>query len=576
MAEGFDHRHASGVPTEVLVPRKNDVLAEICRAIARSADHLDVVQECSVRLQRYFGTSSVGFFFERGGEMVLAGFALPDHLEYLLAEVWAQWGRTPLDEQRPSVQAMRLRRIVRLRANDPTLPPAARELLRMGSAHSVIAVPISADGNPIGACILATPQDKPLNAADECLLEDVLGVVGVVYHRGVQRERELDHQRQAIQAHNLSAVGELAAGVAHEINNPLSTIVHFSELLLRESLSTEAREHVRAITDEAMRIAATVSGLQTFAGQERGPRRASARVEEATIAIADLEKHRLAMANVDLRVHIPADLPPMRIDEASLRRVLHNLIANARQAIQQTKRLGEIVVSAERDGSRVLITVEDTGVGLSPQVQEAMFRPFFSTRAPGEGTGLGLAIAYGIVRDNAGEIEAENWGNPPALGGAPGDGGARLSVWLPADLPRPELAAPHAAAGEEASPPPPLAVLVVDDEPQVARAVATLLRLDGHRVTVVGTAEEAVAKLSEGPPQFDVVLSDYRMPGIGGEGLLEWARSEEPRWLERLIYMSGDLLSPRTQAFLDDAGCPVLPKPFTLDALRRALSPLAR
>src|SRR5688572_3109360 len=269
MNDGPSRRHATGMPTEALIPRKNDVLAEICRAIARSADHQDVVQECAVRLQRYFGTHAVAMFFEREGEMVLVGFALPAHLDYLESEVRARWASAPPDEERPSVQVMRLRRVVRWNASDPTLPRSTRDLLSMGSAGGLIAVPIYADGNPIGACMVATPVGQPLNAADECLLEDALGIVGIVYRRGAHGARALDQQRRAVQAHD-AVVTELAAGVAHEINTPLSTIVRFCEILLQSGLPADARASVQAIMDEALRAATTVRSLQTFARDHAG------------------------------------------------------------------------------------------------------------------------------------------------------------------------------------------------------------------------------------------------------------------------------------------------------------------
>jgi signal transduction histidine kinase/CheY-like chemotaxis protein len=603
MIDGFDRRYAGiGVPAEPLVARRNDVLAEICRTIARNANYLDVVQECAVRLQRCFCAHSVAFVWLREGEMALGGIALPDHLDHLADEVRAQLARTPIDEQRPSVQAMRLRRIVRRDASDPSLAPATRELLRMGSADTLIAVPIYADGDPIGSCVVATREGKPLKAADEYLLEDALGIVGIVYQRGQQRERENDDQRHAIQAHHLAAVCELAAGVGHEINNPLSTIVHLAEILVRGDLPAGARDHAQAILDEALRAATTIRSLQRFAGQDSRPRRVCARVDEAVHEVAELEKHHLAAANVVLRVNIPPHLPAVLADEGPLRRILHSLVANARHAIHETRRCGEIVVGAERDGSWVRITVDDTGTGLSPQVEAAMFRPFFTTKGLHEGKGLGLAVAFGMVRDFAGKIEAENWGRPPALGGEPGEGGARLTVWLPADARRPEphqpvlsppsgASAPSVASApsapsvaplasvpseERASAARSLAILVAEDEPLVARAVAGLLKFDGHRVTLVATAEEAVEKLSAEGSEFDVVLSDYRMPGMGGEGLFDWVRSNRPAWLGRLVFMSGDLLSPRTQAFLDGGGRQVLAKPFTLEALRRALATLTR
>jgi CheY-like chemotaxis protein len=119
-------------------------------------------------------------------------------------------------------------------------------------------------------------------------------------------------------------------------------------------------------------------------------------------------------------------------------------------------------------------------------------------------------------------------------------------------------------------------ILVVEDELPVARSVAALLIREGHYVTLAGSGEEAVELLAAEGATFEVILSDFRMPGIGGEGLFQWLRTTHPEWMDRLVFTSGDLLSPRTQAFLDDAGRPVLAKPFTLDALRTALAPFAK
>jgi CheY-like chemotaxis protein len=202
-----------------------------------------------------------------------------------------------------------------------------------------------------------------------------------------------------------------------------------------------------------------------------------------------------------------------------------------------------------------------------------MFRPFYTTREPGEGAGLGLAVAYGMVREHGGELIASNWGLPPVAGGEPGEGGARIVVRLPADEqerlnlpPQPEADAPAR----------PLSILVVEDELPVARSVAALLIREGHYVTTANSGEEAVELLEAEGATFEVILSDFRMPGIGGEGLFHWLRTNHPEWMERLVFTSGDLLSPRTQAFLDDAGRPVLAKPFTLDALRAMLAPFAK
>ena len=459
-------------------------------------------------------------------------------------------------------------------AEDPALRPDIRDLGRRAGARTIVAIPIYADGDPIGSCVVAAPEEQPLTAVDESLLETALGVLGIVYRRGTLKELEEEHQHQAIQAHNLAAVGELAAGVAHEINNPLSTIVHFCELL-REEVGGEAREHVQAVMDEALRAAATVRSLQAFARQETGPGRYATSVEQAIQAIVDLEKHQLAVSNVDLRLEIEPDLPPVRADAAHLRRVLYNLLSNARHAIRQTGAPGEVLARASRVGAWVEITIEDTGTGITRDVAGAMFRPFFTTKPPGEGTGLGLAVAYGMVREHGGQIEAANWGRPPVEGGGPCEGGGPPDRASARGRRAPDGRARGATEGV-APPRRGLSILVVEDEPQVARSVTALLMREGHRAFVARIAEEAVARLAAEGDAFAVILSDFRMPGMGGEGLHDWIGARHPEWMERLVFTSGDLLSPRTQAFLESAGRPVLTKPFTLDALRAALAPYQR
>ena len=569
MPNGVRRPDATGASPEPLFPRKNDVLAEICRAIARSADPREVVQESAVRLQRYFGTHAVAVFFESGGDLLLEGLALPDRLEALTADIRASWGVREAASDRPPVLAMRRRQILRWDAEDATLPPDVRAMLGRGEARMLTAIPIYVDGDPIGACSVATPAEKPLSAADEALLETALGVVGVVYRRGVLKELEAEHQRQAIQAHHLAAVGELAAGVAHEINNPLNTVVHFAELLLGGRLDPEAREHVQAILDETLRAARTVRSLQAFARSEGPGARAAASVEEAVQAILELQQHQLALSNVDVQVDLPADLPRVRADAAHLRRILQNVVSNARHAIAQTGVAGEVLIHAERVGRCVEIVVDDTGPGITAEVAAAMFRPFFTTRPAGEGTGLGLAVAYGMVREHDGEIEGGNWGRPRVAGGAPDEGGARVTIRLPADVEPWQGAAP--AADPDAGPGRALSILLVEDEPQVARSLMALLAREGHRVELSTSAEDAVARLGAGAAP-DVILSDFRMPGMGGEGLYQWIRLERPDLLERLLFMSGDLLSARTEAFLESVSRPVLAKPFTLAALRAALA----
>ena len=557
-------------------PRTNDVLAEICRAIARCERPVEVVQESAVRLQRYFEAASVGIWFTDEEKLVLRGLCLPDHLDPGAAEALREaWEVVPADDRLPTVQAMRRRQVLRWDAADPGLPADVRETARRLGLRQLVALPVYVEGEPVGAGLIGVPDDRPLTAADESLLETALGVVGKVHQRGVLQEAERAVRDRALQAHHLAAVGELAAGVAHEVNNPLSTITHFTRLLLDGDHPPEVREQIEAIRSEADRAAGTIRRLMAFAREDRNPA-APVRVQDHLPAVLEVERHQLALSHVDVRVDAAESTPPVRVHGTRLRRVLHNLLANARQAIAEGDPEGEIRVEVARRGRWVEVVVDDTGPGLAPDVAAAMFRPFFTTRMPGDGAGLGLAVVYAMIREHGGEIEGHNWGRPRVQGGRRGEGGARFVLRLPADVAPYERPAPDEprAPGAGAEPSRRLDVLVVEDEAPVAQAVAALLARDGHRATVAVSAEDAVDRLEAGEP-YDVVLSDFRMPGMGGEGLHHWLGRRRPDLLERLVFMSGDLLTPRSATFLESSGRPVLAKPFTLEALRDALAGVA-
>lgn len=380
------------------------------------------------------------------------------------------------------------------------------------------------------------------------------------------REQEREHERRAIASHRLAAVGELAAGVAHEVNNPLHAISGFAEMLLAEGgLPQEVRDDLEIIRAEARRAGTIVRNMLAFARQEV-PEKRALDLADVIHQVLKLRGTQLDLANVGVELDLDPEAPRVYADSYQLQQVLHNLVTNAGQAVQHAFGSGAVRIRLRPAGDMVELVVEDTGPGLSPEVMEKMFSPFFTTKGVGEGTGLGLSVTHGIVQEHGGEIRAENWGLPPVLGGNRGAGGARITIRLPRAEEEVEtelvVPPPHDKVGADRT----RRVLLVEDEQPIATVVRKFLQRKGYEVEVCSRAEDAVERL-RGEKAFDAILSDCKMPGMGGEGLYRWIEQNRPELRRTLIFSSGDRAAPGTHHFLEETGCPVLPKPYELSEL---------
>lgn len=247
-----------------------------------------------------------------------------------------------------------------------------------------------------------------------------------------ERTAELEAaQKQLLQAAKLSAVGQLVSGVAHEVNNPLTSILGFSEVLLgNPALSPPARRQLQTIREEALQLKGVVAGLSSFA--RRGPQRmVRFDVRRVLERLVELRKYQLTAEG--LRLHYEPPIQPLWVegDPDQLLQVFFNLVLNAEQAIQACRDTGDIWLDCRAERGRVRVTVRDNGIGMAPEVMERIFEPFFTTKPVGQGTGLGLSISHGIIEQHQGRIHVES---------AEGEGTA-MRVALPAAAP-PEAAIP--------------------------------------------------------------------------------------------------------------------------------------
>jgi signal transduction histidine kinase len=369
-------------------------------------------------------------------------------------------------------------------------------------------------------------------------------------------EAELQRQRDAMhQSEKLAAMGSLLAGVAHELNNPLSIVVGRAGLLQSSTADPAVVAQARTIAGAADRCARIVRTFLELARQRPPARR---QVDMATMigeAMA-LLGYGLRAAGVAVVTDIEDGLPPLWADPDQLAQVLINLVVNAQHALAQRPEPRRLTVAARRIADAVELRVADNGPGIAPAIRSRIFDPFFTTKPVGEGTGLGLAMSLGHVRSHGGSLDIES---------TPG-GGATFVVRLPCTAPGtgPEDDDTHA-------PPAPARkrILVVDDELEIAELLRDILLADGHAVTAVSDGETALQRLAGEP--FDLVLSDLMMPGLDGPGLWRELCALKPDPLPGFVLVTGDSLRLDRVAAIRETGCAVIEKPFEPGLVRKVV-----
>ncbi len=373
----------------------------------------------------------------------------------------------------------------------------------------------------------------------------------------LQRQRESRHQSE-----KLADMGTLLAGVAHELNNPLAVVMGYSGMLeqaLGDGPHARRAEKIVKAADRCVRI---VRNFLALARQHR-PERKEVRLNQIIEEAVELLAYPLRVDDVEVALRLANDPPVLWADPNQLHQVLVNLITNAHQAMHSAPPPRRLVITSRVDaaGARVSLEVADTGPGIPSEIRQRIFEPFFTTKPEGQGTGLGLSLCRGIVEAHGGAIRVET---------EPGRG-ATFIVELPVVAPP---AADRAADASDAAPVKRgAAILVVDDEIEVGRLLADLLAVDAHRVDTASNGAEALEMLEE--RDYDLILSDLRMPRLDGPGLYREVEKRHPALLSRFIFITGDTLNAETRGFLEQVTVPSLHKPFdfgqVMAVVRRAL-----
>lgn len=444
------------------------------------------------------------------------------------------------------------------RLSDYFDPPGLKNLLKQASVTGKsidkreLVVPAENLNDPEVVCnITVTPHsDVALKTKFLLLVDDIT--------EGADREDRM------IANSRLVSVGEMAAGVAHELNNPLTAVLGFSQLAMRQATDDTLKRDLESIADEAERAGRIIDNLLTFArSSDANAAPQVLNVTESLQKILDLREYECRVNNVEVVTYFDAETPLTLADSQRMEQVFMNLIGNSIHAIGEKAGHGTITVGVVHDQGRIRVSITDDGPGISQANQRKVFDPFFTTKPIGKGTGLGLSICKGIVEDHGGAIRVES-----ALGR-----GTTFVVEIPIiDVPK-AVQIPSPTVPAQPNSYIKLKVLAVDDERSVTMLLNRALTAQGHDVDIANDGAEALRMIFLN--EYDAILLDVRMPGLGGSEVFRSIQVLRPDLAGRVLFITGDTVSPDTRTFLEQTRVDVLHKPFSLEELRRSMDKFA-
>lgn len=373
---------------------------------------------------------------------------------------------------------------------------------------------------------------------------------------------EIERQREALrQSEKLTAMGSLLAGVAHELNNPLSIVMGRAALLAEKMSGDPRAADAQRIHEAAERCGRIVRTFLNMA-RSRPANRSEVALNDLATAAVDMLGYVLRSHGIAVELDLLPGLPPVKADADQIGQIVLNLIVNAQQALGARDHGRRLTVSTgvapmtdgdRRRTPRVWMRVRDNGPGISPELRERIFEPFFTTKSEGVGTGLGLAVSRSIARDHGGELTIQD----------DGGSGACFCLQLPVsgEPEAPETEPVPLAETDECN----ARLLVVDDEAEIAELIGEMLSGAGYEVMTAESGAVALAMLAEA--RFDAIVSDLHMPDIDGAQLWREVKAGHPALARRMLFVTGDTLSPIARQFLNEARCDSLNKPFSKQEL---------
>ena len=371
-----------------------------------------------------------------------------------------------------------------------------------------------------------------------------------------EREKQLEQELNL--AGRLASIGQLAAGVAHEINNPLTGVIGFSHLMMNRDIPNDMKQDLQVINSEAQRVAKIVENLLVFAHQRKTGREYVV-LNDIITKVLELRTYEMRVNNIEVETQLDPNLPLTMADIGQLQQVFLNIVLNAEYSMTKAHHKGNLLVKTEQINGNIRASFTDNGAGISRENLDKIFNPFFTTKEVGKGTGLGLSICHGIITQHNGRIYAQSESGK----------GAAFVIELPKAA-EPAQADKATETQKEAQKPRGAKILVVDDEAAILTFLRRLLTDMGHSVETINNADTALERLKT--ERYSLILLDIKLPGMSGIELYRHIEEIAPSLARRVMFITGDIMEGTTRDFLEKAGVPHITKPIDIEELKKMMN----
>ncbi|HKQ85910.1 MAG TPA: ATP-binding protein [Candidatus Acidoferrales bacterium] len=540
--------------------RNRELLAlnAIAEVLGNSAQLEDGLRGALLKVNELFSADASAVFFLDENTLLLKLFASAGYLSH-------EPHKSPAIELSATlVQQMRDVRATIISGSANALPEAFRQLQREEGIQTSQFVVLWSKGRMMGALVVGSRQQRQFSTAELNLLAAVANQIATTIDKSLllNETREAYEtlrltQEQLLQSEKMVAVGQLISGVAHELNNPLTAILGYSQLLKSDEFTTpRGADYVGKLYKQAMRTHRIVQNLLSVARQHK-PERTQAHLNQILDDTVALREYDMKVNNIRVHRDFDPKLPVTGADPHQLQQVFLNILNNAFDAIQENGRGGDVWIRTSTSAGRICVEITDSGSGVKNP--HKIFDPFYTTKPVGKGTGLGLSICYGIVKEHAGEILVKN--SPPR--------GATFTIHLPVSQPSSAAAEPPLRVAEAATG----KLLLVDDEEDVLQLEREILISHGLSAKIAHSAAEAIEILKRGP--VDAVVADMKMPGeLSTLDLYCWIGKHRPELSTHVAFTASDPSSGKIAEQLKTSGCTILTKPFRIEEFWHAVQKL--
>ncbi len=458
------------------------------------------------------------------------------------------------------------------------LGPAGRALGR----RSVLSIPLKFRGMTIGVVHFMSAEKKAYEKQEIDFLFSLGNQIGTaiakakMFEEARERAKELEGlyenlkaaQDQLIQTEKLASLGKLVSSIAHEINNPLTPILGYSQMLLshEETDPEKIQRYIEVIYQSADKVKKIVENLLSFARKDK-PRREYADVNSILRKAVEFREYQLSLENIRVVMDLDPELPETMVDSGQLQQVFTNMVLNAYNAISDSESNdGKIEIHTESGDGWIEITISDTGPGIPEEVLNKIFDPFFTTKPTGLGTGLGLSVSYGIIKEHGGDILVESEEGK----------GTTFIVRIPVldykdylnaheDMKKEKDEADYPQSNDRKR------ILIVEDEELVTALIMGILENENCSVELASNGEEALSRIDES--EYDFIVCDIKMPQMDGKEFFRRLNIKDEGLARRILFITGDP-SAETLDFIDETGNRYLTKPFKIEDFKEAVSGL--